>query len=122
MTKREEIQKEALTIAISNRRCTAAVSMGVGKTLIGLKYVDHFQKLNKGELKVLVVAPKLSIFDSWKNDSVTFNIDISNIEFCTYIGLKKKQPEDYHIVILDECHSLLYSHKPFLAMFSGKIL
>lgn len=122
MSKRDQIQKEALTIAISNRRCTAAVSMGVGKTLIGLKYVDHFQKLNGGELKVLVVAPKLSIFDSWKNDSITFGIDITNIEFCTYIALRKKNPKDYQILILDECHSLRDSHDEFLSRFNSRVL
>ena len=72
--------------------------------------------------QVLVVAPKLSIFESWKNDAVKFNIDISNLHFTTYLSLNKKNPHDYDIVILDECHSLLPSSIPFLAMYNGRIL
>lgn len=122
MTKRDEIQKEALDIAIKYTRCTTAVSMGVGKTLIGLKYIDHFQKKNMGMLRVLVVAPKLSIFDSWKNDAETFGIDITNVEFCTYLSLNKKNPNDYQLVILDECHSLRDSHEEFLSNYGSRIL
>ena len=40
MNKREEIQQEALDIAIKHKRCGLGISMGVGKTLIGLKYLD----------------------------------------------------------------------------------
>lgn len=122
MTKRDQIQKDALTIALNNKRCGLAISMGVGKTLIGLKYVDHLQVNNMGKLRVLVVAPKLSIFDSWRNDADRFKIDISSIEFTTYLSLNKHNPQDFDIVVLDECHSLLDSHLNFLGMFNGRIL
>jgi superfamily II DNA or RNA helicase len=71
---------------------------------------------------VLVVAPKLSIFDSWKNDAEKFNIDISNIKFTTYLSLNKEDPFQYDVIILDECHSLLDSHLNFLGAFTGNIL
>lgn len=122
MTKREEIQKEALDIAIRSKRCGLAISMGVGKTLIGLLYIDHFQQANMNKLKVLVVAPKLSIFDSWRSDADKFNISMDNVEFTTYLSLNKKNPYHYDVVIFDECHSLLPSHALFLAVFTGKIL
>jgi superfamily II DNA or RNA helicase len=122
MSKRDQIQKDALTVALNNKRCGLAISMGVGKTLIGLKYVDHLQGNNMGKLRVLVVAPKLSIFDSWRNDADRFKIDISSIEFTTYLSLNKHNPQDFDIVVLDECHSLLDSHLNFLGMFSGRIL
>jgi hypothetical protein len=96
--------------------------MGVGKTLIGLNYIDHLQGKNMGKLRVLVLAPKLSIFDSWKDDAVKFNIDITNIEFTTYLSLHKKNPSNYDVIVLDECHSLLYPHQSFLGMFTGRIL
>jgi superfamily II DNA or RNA helicase len=121
MNKRDEIQKDALTVALKYKRCGLGISMGVGKTLIGLKYLQHFQGLDK-KVRVLIVAPKLSIFDSWRNDAKKFNIDISNINFTTYLSLNKENPHSYDILILDECHSLLHSHKPFLGMFTGKIL
>jgi superfamily II DNA or RNA helicase len=122
MSKRDQIQKDALTVALNNKRCGLAISMGVGKTLIGLKYVNHLQGNNMGKLRVLVVAPKLSIFDSWRNDADRFKIDISSIEFTTYLSLNKHNPQDFDIVVLDECHSLLDSHLNFLGMFSGRIL
>lgn len=122
MSKRESIQQEALAIAIKQKRCGLAISMGVGKTLIGLKYIDYFQKANIGKLKVLVVAPKLSIFDSWTSDASKFNININDAEFTTYLSLHKKNPNDYDIVVLDECHSLLINHTIFLNPFKGRVL
>jgi superfamily II DNA or RNA helicase len=122
MSKRDQIQTEALQIALSKKRCGLAVSMGVGKTLIGLKYVDELQGKNMRKLKVLVVAPKLSIFKSWKDDAEKFNIDITSIEFTTYLSLHKQNPHIYDVVVLDECHSLLTSSLTFLEMFTGRIL
>jgi len=122
MNKREQIQQDALSIALQHKRCGLAISMGVGKTLIGLNYIDHLQGENMGKLRVLVVAPKLSIFDSWRNDAAKFNIDIENIEFTTYLSLNKYNPQEFDIVVLDECHSLLDSHLNFLGHYTGKIL
>jgi superfamily II DNA or RNA helicase len=122
MNKREQIQKDALTIALQHKRCGLGISMGVGKTLIGLKYVDDLQGKNMGKLRVLVVAPKLSIFDSWKNDASKFGINIENIEFTTYLSLNKYNPQEFDIVVLDECHSLLDSHLYFLGHYTGRVL
>lgn len=122
MSKREEIQKQALDIAIDNKRCGLGISMGVGKTLIGLQYIDHFQRVMKNKPRVLIVAPKISIFDSWLNDAAKFNIDIEDAEFTTYLSLNKKNTGNYDIVILDECHSLLTSHHLFLGQFNGRVL
>lgn len=122
MNKREQVQKDALDIAIKHKRCGLGISMGVGKTLIGLSYLSHFQGVSMGKLRVLVVAPKLSIFDSWTSDAEKFNIDISNVEFTTYLSLHKLDPNHYDIVILDECHSLLTNHIAFLGHYTGRIL
>ena len=122
MSKRDQIQKDALTVAINNKRCGLGISMGVGKTLIGLKYIDHLQGVNNKKVRVLVVAPKLSIFDSWRSDAEKFSIDISDVSFTTYLSLNKNSPQDYDVVILDECHSLLPNHIGFLGAFQGRIL
>lgn len=121
---REEIQKEALDKISKYKRCTAALSMGVGKTLIGLQYIDDCQKRSLVDLRVLVVAPKLTIFTSWTDDAQKFNLThlLSNIEFTTYVSLPKKHPKDYDIVVLDECHSLLFRHQKFLTHYKGYIL
>ena len=122
MSKREEIQQEALDMAIANKRCGLGISMGVGKTLIGLRYIDYYQQANMKKLRVLIVAPKVSIFDSWDSDAAKFGISLNNAEYTTYLSLHKKNPGHYDIVILDECHSLLISHTVFLAQFTGRIL
>lgn len=120
-TQREKIQNEALTNALQHNRCGLAISMGVGKTLIGLQHIDANYSVR---LKVLVVAPKVSIFESWKNDAERFNMEylLDHISFTTYLSLNKHNPKDYDILYLDECHSLLITHEPFLANFDGKIL
>lgn len=125
MSKREEIQQHALSIAMRHQRCGLGISMGVGKTLIGLRYLQQMQEKNMNKLSILVVAPKLSIFDTWKDDAVKFNIPESIMEqvnYTTYLSLNKHNPHSYDVVVLDECHSLLDSHETFLANYRGKIL
>lgn len=124
MSIRDKVQQDALDIALRHKRCSLAISMGVGKTLIGLRYLQEHQI--KGELrKVLVVAPKLSIFQTWKEDAEKFGIPeevTGKIEYTTYLSLHKHNPSDYDTLVLDECHSLLPTHEVFLAMFNGRIL
>lgn len=125
MSKRDEIQQQALDIALKYKRSGMGISMGVGKTLIGLKYLNHLQEQNMHKLNVLVVAPKLSIFDTWKDDAVKFGIDqkvMDQITYTTYLSLHKFNPHNFDIVVLDECHSLLDSHETFLANYNGRIL
>ena len=94
--------------------------MGVGKTLIGLR---HMAKHYTDYSKFLVVAPKKSIFQSWKDDAKQFNLEylLDSITFTTYLSLSK-QPFDYDVVYLDECHTLLYTHEIWLSAYQGKIL
>lgn len=115
---REKIQQEALDAVLSKRKAGLHVSMGVGKTYIGLQYI---KKLGG---KVLVAAPKVSIFESWKNDAEKFNLNslLNNITFTTYISLNKHNPKDYDIVVLDEAHNTKYSHDEFLSEFKGRVL
>lgn len=122
MNKRDQVQQDALDIAVKHKRCGLAISMGVGKTLIGLRYMNYLQELSMHKLNVLVVAPKLSIFDSWRSDAENFNIDISKVKFSTYLSLNKLNPHHFDVVILDECHSLLNVHELFLSNYGGKIL
>ena len=94
--------------------------MGVGKTLLGLKHmVDNYTDV----FKALVVAPKLSIFDSWKDDAEKFNLSylLEHVDFTTYLSINK-QNLDYDILYLDECHNLLQSHDLWLSKFKGKIV
>jgi len=115
---RTEVQNEAITSLSRHNRSGVAVSMGVGKTLIGLKHLDSL-----APAKVLVVAPKKSIFQSWKDEMTKHDLEYLEpyVKFSTYISLPK-QDLDYDVVYLDECHNILPSHEPWLTQFKGKIV
>jgi len=115
---RTDVQSEAVESLLKSKRSGVAVSMGVGKTLIGLKHLDSLSAA-----KVLVVAPKKSIFQSWKDEMVKHSMQHleSSVTFSTYISLNK-QDLNYDVVYLDECHNLLPSHEPWLDKFQGKII
>lgn len=115
---RIKVQQCALRAVLPHKRGGLHISMGVGKTYIGLQYITIMGG------KTLVVAPKLSIFDSWTNDAVKFNLEhlLDNITFTSYISLNKHNPEDYDNVILDEAHNTKESHDLFLSRFQGNIL
>jgi superfamily II DNA or RNA helicase len=120
MKTKDEIQDLALKAIGNKERCSVGISMGVGKTLIGLK---HMVKNYTDTSKFLVVAPKRSIFTSWKEDAEKFGLGylLNNVDFTTYVSLPKKD-QDYDVIYLDECHSLLYTHEPWLTQYNGKIL
>lgn len=121
LTKRELIQQEALAATENIFRCGLGISMGVGKTLIGLRHMEReFPNLKN---RFLVVAPKVSIFESWKEDAEKFGLAylLDYIDFTTYLSLGKRN-RDYDCIYLDECHSLLYTHDFYLATYPGKIL
>lgn len=124
MSKRDSIQQEALGFATRFNRTGLAISMGVGKTLIGLQYLKTLWE--QGKLtRALVVAPKVSIFQSWKDDADKFNIPaelMDLVSYTTYLSLNKHNPNDFSVVVLDECHSLLYSHRSFLEPYTGRVL
>ena len=118
---REEIQEEALKATEGKKRISVVLGTGVGKTLVGLLHIEK----NTSELhNVLVVAPKKSIFQSWSDDAVKFGKQdlLKRITFSTYIGLPKRNPNEYDYIYLDECHSLLDSHRVFLDVYKGGIL
>lgn len=120
-TKREEIQSLALQATSNKHRCGLGVSMGVGKTYIGLLHMER--EFNEGARHFLVVAPKLSIFTTWKEEAAKFNLEhlLDHITFTTYRSIAK-QTVAFDCVYLDECHNLLPTHDYYLAFYSGKIL
>ena len=123
-TKRDSIQEDALKEALKHKQCSLSLSMGVGKTFVGLQYIDHYYN---DVLRVLVVAPKRSILETWKQEAVKHNREylLEHIEFTTYLSLSKKDHQ-YDIVILDECHNLLDTHREwldgYLKAYDGRIL
>lgn len=117
---REDIQNAALDSLLSSSHSGIAVSMGVGKTLIGLR---HMKEHYSDTCRFLVVAPKKAIFKSWLDEADKHGMGYlkEHIEFSTYISLIK-QDTDYDVVYLDECHNLLYSHEFYLEDYKGKVV
>ena len=60
---RGNIQQRALDKCKKHFRCGLGISMGVGKTRIAIKHMLFFNVT-----KALIVAPKRSIFESWKDE------------------------------------------------------
>jgi superfamily II DNA or RNA helicase len=120
MTK-DEVQLEALAATDGKQRCSVVLGTGVGKTLVGLNHID---RNTTPLMKVLIVAPKRSIFQSWKDDAEKFDKEylLGRMVFTTYLSLNKHNPNDYNAVYLDEAHSLLDSHRGFLQLYKGKVL
>ena len=117
---REEIQKQALDALLANDCAGIAVSMGVGKTLIGLLHMkEHYSDI----CKFLIVAPKRAIFKSWLDEADKHGLSYlkDHMVFTTYLSLTK-QDTDYDVVYLDECHNLLFSHEFYLEDYKGKIV
>ena len=118
---RDEVQSKALSIITSINRCSLAISMGVGKTRIALQ---HMMKNYNKFSSFLVVAPKKTIIAAWQEECDKMNATylLDHIKFSTYLSLNKQNPNDFDVVYLDECHSLLMGHRDFLDRFKGKIL
>ena len=118
---RDQVQDKALEIISQHNRCGLGISMGVGKTRIALQHMmNHYHAFSS----FLVVAPKKSIFESWRTECTELNCThlLDHIKFTTYLSLNKHKPTEYDIVYLDECHSLLTGHRDFLDAYMGKIL
>jgi superfamily II DNA or RNA helicase len=117
---KDQIQEHALSVLLKHKRASVNISMGVGKTLIGLK---HMAQNYTDSSMFLVVAPKISIFQSWIDDAGKFGLEylLEHITFTTYISLHK-QKHLYDVVYLDECHSLKMSHGKWLAGYSNSII
>lgn len=114
------IQNEALEALKPHRRAGVGISMGVGKTLIGLRHMAlHYSDY----AAFLVVIPKNSIKKTWLDDADKFGLSHlkSHIVFTTYLSLHKQQ-HDYDVVYFDECQSLKYNHRSWIDQYLGKIV
>ena len=121
LSNRDKIQKKVLKMTLDHQRCGLGISMGVGKTRIA---IQHLQKNYNPFIKVLVVIPKNSVAQSWLDEISKMDAEdlTPHITFSTYLSLTKHNPNEYDLLYLDECHSLLERHDSFLKEFKGKIL
>lgn len=117
---REKVQDEVLRIVTPLKKAGVGASMGLGKTLIGLRHMA----MNYSEhSRFLLVGSKVRVHKEWIEEAKKHKLEylIPHIRFTTYRSLNR-QDLDYDVVYLDECHSLLYTHEIFLSQYHGKIL
>lgn len=117
---KDDIQEEALKSLLNVTKGSICISVGGGKTLIGLK---HMASIFTVDSKFLVVTPKIAIFQSWKDEAKKFGMSylIEHITFTTYLSLKK-QTYLYKSAYLDEGHNILKSHEPWLNNYKGILI
>lgn len=74
-----------------------------GKTKIAIDLLNNFQSVNK----ILIVCPKLVLFQTWKDELIKWNKSelLNKVKFSTYVGLHNNI-DNYDVLILDECHHI----------------
>lgn len=119
MKTKDNIQEEAGVALDKAVHGTAAMSVGSGKTRVGLKHMERQLKIAP-DATFLVVAPKKSIFRSWIEEAQEIGLThlLDRITFTTYLSLLK-QSLDHRATYFDEGHSLLESHEPWLKAYKG---
>lgn len=100
--KREEIQLEATQSIIDNKfKGIIEVAPRVGKSKI---VIDALNTVSV-DLKVLIMAPRKEIFESWKVEFERWGLrDNISIDFLWSNSLKKNE-NTYNLIICDEVHA-----------------
>ncbi|MGI4873088.1 MAG: DEAD/DEAH box helicase [Janthinobacterium lividum] len=118
--RKQALQDQVLATIKSRRLAGIALTMGLGKTLIGLRDMARLlatEKLSSSGKVFLVAAPTQAILDTWLQEAHKFGFAplLDRIDFTTYRSLTKTLGAgSYHKLYLDECHALKASHEPSL--------
>jgi superfamily II DNA or RNA helicase len=127
LAQKQALQDHVLAVIQKPRLAGAAVAMGVGKTLIGLRDMDRLlsgDHLSGAVTKLFLVAdPTQAILDSWPQEAHKFGLAhlLDHIDFTTYRSLSKLLGSGhYYKLYLDECHALKDSHEPGLKAHASR--
>jgi superfamily II DNA or RNA helicase len=127
LAQKQALQEHVLAAIKNPRLAGAAVAMGVGKTLIGLRDMDRLlsgdQLSGPVTKSFLVAAPTQAILDFWPQEAQKFGLAhlLDHIDFTTYRSLSKLLSSGhYHKLYLDECHVLKDSHEPGLKAHAAR--
>jgi superfamily II DNA or RNA helicase len=124
--RKQALQEQVLATIQGRRLAGIALTMGLGKTLIGLRDMAHLLadgRRSPASTQFLVAAPTQAILDSWPREAQKFGLAylLDRIEFTTYRSLTKTLAAgSYHKLYLDECHALKDSHEPALRAHVAK--
>lgn len=64
--------------------------------------IDIFKQ--NGYKKILIAFPRIDIKESWENDFKYWKYSNDDIEYSTFVSLKKVESNSYDLVIIDEIH------------------
>lgn len=110
---REELRK--LVLSYKHKHTILQLPTGYGKSRVALEMLN----LRYPEAaNVLIVAPKLVLFDTWKAEiKKWFPKNNWDITFTSYVSFPKHSIKSWDMVIFDECHHItdrvkLNYHKP----------
>jgi superfamily II DNA or RNA helicase len=127
LAQKQALQDHVLAVIKKPQLAGAAVAMGVGKTLIGLRDMDRLLGGDHFSVPItkafLVAAPTQAILDSWPQEAHKFGLAhlLGHIDFTTYRSLSKLLGSGhYHKLYLDECHALKDSHEPGLKAHAAR--
>lgn len=88
----------------SNGYLLANITMGMGKTRLGLKINDSFTK----GAKLIITHSVVSQDSTWFSESVKWKLSLDRTDF-VYLESVSKLDKFYDLIILDECHKILPS-------------
>lgn len=93
---RDEIQKEAITIALDKKYGTIVLPPGLGKTKVAVEIASNYDK-------VLICVPTTVLKDQWKEEFIKWDKDISNIRIECFAAAHKIT-DSFDLLIIDESH------------------
>ncbi|WP_210521556.1 DEAD/DEAH box helicase [Hymenobacter terricola] len=111
--RKQALQDQVLAQLGGRQLAGVALTMGLGKTLVGLR---DMARQPAGQ-PLLVAAPTRAILDAWPQEARKFGLAhlLERITFTTYRSLGKVLAAGaFHKLYLDECHALKESHAPGL--------
>lgn len=99
---REELKE--LVLSYKHKHTILQLPTGYGKSRIALEMLN----LRYPEAaNVLIVAPKLVLFDTWKAEiNKWFPENKWDITFTTYVSFPKHSARSWDMIIFDECHHI----------------
>jgi len=111
--RKQALQDQVLAQLRGRRLAGVALTMGLGKTLVGLR---DMARQPTGQ-PLLVAAPTRAILDAWPQEARKFGLAhlLDRVTFTTYRSLGKALAAGaFHKLYLDECHALTDAHAPGL--------
>lgn len=104
---RQEIQQEAIELALNNDTVILQWATGLGKSRAAINIMNTLceQDLDK-RLNVLFVIAEVAHKENWYKEFAKFGIAVCNMVVVCYASLKRYKNTKWDLVILDECHHI----------------